>query len=112
MSDGRTVWLAKDAAWWRREAVIEMLEEVGPVGPAVVDWLACEAKAQNQGGMVKAGYRAIAHGLFIELSTVCPLVSLGVRVGLLDDFEEDGRTFTCRISGWESEQGRASGAAK
>lgn len=112
MSDGRTVWLAKDAAWWRREAVIEMLEEVGPVGPAVVDWLACEAKAQNQGGMVKAGYRAIAHGLFIELSTVCPLVSLGVRVGLLDDFEEDGRTFTCRISGWESEQGRAIGAAK
>lgn len=112
MSDGRTVWLAKDSGWWRREAVIEMLGEVGPTGPAVVDWLACEAKAQNQGGMVKTGYRVIAHSLFIDLVTVRPIVSLGVRVGLLDDWQEDGRTFTCRISGWKSEQERALAASR
>lgn len=112
MADGRTSWWAKDAAWWRRESVVELLEDVGLAGPAVVDWLACEAKAQNAGGVVKAGERTIARGLGIDLVTVGHALSRAVAVGLLDDFEQDGRTFTCRISGWRSEQERANAATR
>lgn len=112
MTDGRTVWWAKDAAWWRRDGVLELLDDIGVVGPAIVDWLACEAKAQNAAGAVKSSYRAVAKGLNLELSTVCPLVSRCVQVGLLDDFEESGSKFTCRISGWKYEQDKAIAAAK
>lgn len=104
---GRTVWWAKDAAWWRREAVVELLEEFGPAGPAVLDWLTCEAKAQGSTGDVKAGYRAIARGIGVDVVTVCPVVSRCVQLGALDDFKDSGRTFTCRISGWHDEQVRA-----
>lgn len=107
MSDGRTSWWAKDAAWWRREPVVELLEEVGLAGPAIVDWLACEAKAQNAGGVVKAGERTIARALGLDLVTVGHALSRAVTVGLLDDMERSERTFTCRISGWKSEQERA-----
>lgn len=112
MADGRTSWWAKDAAWWRREPVVELLEEVGLAGPCVVDWLACEAKAQNAGGVVKAGERTIARALGIDLVTVGHALSHAVTVGLLDDMERDGRTFTCRISGWRSEQERAGAATR
>lgn len=112
MSDGRTSWWAKDSAWWRREPVVELLEEVGLAGPCVVDWLACEAKAQNAGGRVKAGERTIARALGVELVTVGHALSHAVTVGLLDDFQQDGRTFTCRISGWKSEQEKALGARR
>ncbi len=105
--NGRTVWWAKDAGWWRRERIVELGEEFGPVGPAVIDWLACEAKAQNAGGVVKTGYHAIARGVFADVSTVRPVVSRSVPLGLLDDFVEADRVFTCRISGWTAEQARA-----
>lgn len=112
MTAGRTVWWAKDAGWWRRERVVELGEEFGPLGPAVVDWLACEAKSQNDGGMVKTGYRAVARGVFSEVVPVRPVLSRASDIGLLDDFTEGDRTFTCRISGWASEQLKARETAK
>jgi hypothetical protein len=108
VSTGRTTWWAKDSAWWRRERIVELGEEFGPLGPAVVDWLTCEAKAQGTSGRVKAGYRTLARGCFAPPDVpISPVVSRAVGLGLLDDFEQHDRTFTCRISGWEDEQQRA-----
>lgn len=112
MSSGRTIWWGKDVAWWEREAIVELGEEFGAAGPAVIDWLCCRAKMQNDGGKVKAGYRAIARGVFIDAVTVSHVVSRAVQLGALDDFEESDRTFTCRISGWAADQGRADAAAR
>jgi hypothetical protein len=105
---GRTTWWSKDAAWWRRGRIVEVGQEHGAAGPAVVDWLTCEAKSQGplrgHDGTVKAGFAAIAHGCFIDgTETVRAIVNTCVEVGLLDDFEDDGRTLTCRISGWEED---------
>jgi hypothetical protein len=109
MSDGRTVWWPKDAAWWRREHVVTLGEEFGPAGPAVFDWLTCEAKAQNDGGRVKAGVRSCARGSFVAVEVVDAVLTRAAALGALDDYEvADGR-FTARISGWEkdNERGRA-----
>ena len=106
VATGRTVWIMKDAAWWRREYVVALGEEFGPAGPAVLDWLACEAKAQNDGGWVKAGPRAIARGTFIDVDTVCHVLSRAVTWGALDDYREADGRFVCRISGWASDQER------
>ena len=108
MTDGRTVWLAKDSAWWRRERIVELGERFGTAGPGVVDWLACEAKVQNDGCRVKSGYRAVARGAFLkDEKEARRIVEYAVEIGALDEFEEDRRTFTCRVSGWRSEQDRA-----
>jgi SOS response regulatory protein OraA/RecX len=112
VTGGRTVWWAKDSAWWRRELIVELGEEFGAAGPAVIDWLACEAKAQNDSGCVKAGRKTVARGCFVEVATVSNVLSRSVTLGLLEDFKEDGSRFTCRISGWLADNERASAAAR
>lgn len=109
MSDGRTVWWPKDAAWWRREWVVTLGEEFGPAGPAVVDWLTCEAKAQHDGGRVKAGIRSCARGAFVDVATVGAVLTRAAELGALDDYDDADGRFTARISGWEqdNERGRA-----
>lgn len=103
------MWWPKDSGWWRREHIVELGEEFGPTGPAVMDWLSCEAKAQNDRGYVKAGYRACARGCFAELVTVRHVVSSAVALGALDDFEDLEGRFKCRVSGWakDNERGKA-----
>lgn len=105
-TSGRTYWWAKDAAWWRRERIVELGEEFGPAGPAVIDWLSCEAKAQNDGGRVKSGMRSVARGCFVDVPTVESVLSRSVPLGVLDDFEGARGRFTCRISGWSDDQSR------
>lgn len=119
MSSGRTSWWAKDGGWYDRERVVELGEEFGPAGPLVLDWLSCQAKLQNDGpfdaptGVVKSGFRAVARGCFIaDADIVRSIVELAAEIGALDDLAVDGRTFTCRISGWRSEQGRAAQTAR
>lgn len=112
MTAGRTVWWPKDSAWWRRERVVELGEELGAEGPAVIDFLSCEAAAQNDGGRVKTGYRSVARGCFVELVTVRHVVSRAVTLGVLDDFEEGGNTFVCRMSGWQEDNARGKAAAR
>lgn len=107
---GVTTWWAKDSGWWRRERVVALGLEFGAAGPAVLDWLTCEADAQRDSGRVKAGYRAIAHGAFVPVDDVRPIVSACVRLCLLDEFRSvdgaDGDVFVCRISGWKADQDR------
>lgn len=112
MTTGRTYWWAKDSGWWRREIVVALGEEFGPAGPAVLDWLSCEAKAQNDGGTVKAGKRSLARGTFVDLVTVGHVLSRAVTLGGLEDFEDGELTFVCRISGWRSDQERGQSAAR
>lgn len=110
MTDGRTYWWGKDSGWWRRERIVLLGEEFGAAGPAVIDWLACEAKAQNDAGRVKAGVRSLSRGCFVDVVTVGHVLSRSVAIGLLDDFEEADGLFTCRISGWEKDQERSRAA--
>ena len=110
--DGRTVWWPKDAAWWRREHVVELGEEFGPAGPAVLDWLSCEAKSQNDGGWVKAGVRSCARGCFVEAVTVSHVLSRAVTVGALDEMEQADGRFRCRISGWAADNTRGNAAMR
>lgn len=107
MSEGRTVWFAKDCSWWRREGIVALGLEFGASGPAVIDWLYGEAKLQNDGGKVKSGQNAVAQGAFVDLVTVCHVLSRAVELGVLDDFEADKTRFTCRISGYRADQDRA-----
>jgi hypothetical protein len=112
MADGRTIWWSKDSDWWGRELVVILGEEFGPEGPAVIDWLSCEAKKQNDGGYVKSGPRAIARGCFASTERIPAILSRSVTLGLLDDYIDHGLRFTCRISGWKQDQDRAQAAVR
>ena len=110
MSAGRTNFFPKDTGWWRRERIVEAGLRHGTLATSVMDWLTCEAKAQNpkpvSDGYMKTGYVAIAHGATFghnDAAQVREVVATLVEVGLLDDFEETGMTFTCRISGWKKD---------
>lgn len=67
---------------------------------------------QNDRGRVKSGSRTIARGTFVAPETVSHVLSRSVTLGLLDDFVETERGFTCRISGWEQDQERGRAAAR
>lgn len=106
MTDGRTYWLALDAGWFDRALVAELALVHGPAGTASVLWLVCHAKQQNDGGRVKSGWAPVARGIGGTLEAVEPALRLAAELGILDDFEvlDDGRRFTCRISGWQADQ--------
>lgn len=106
MTDGRTIWMPKDAGWWRREHIVELGEEFGTVGPAVLDWLSLEAKMQNDAGRVKSGPKAVARGVFSDAVTVSHVLSRAVRIGALHDYDEHDGRFTCLISGWDKDNRR------
>jgi hypothetical protein len=112
MADGRTYWHAKDAAWWRREWIVALGEEFGSAGPAVIDWLECEAKAQNDAGRVKAGPRTVARGSFVDVVTVGHVLSRSVTLGLLVDYVERAGRFECRIVWFVADQVRAQAASR
>lgn len=112
MSRGRTSWFAQDAAWLRRELVVELGEEHGP--PAVSVLIALRGMAQEQrhpDGEVLTGYRTLAREAFVDVDQARALVEAANGIGVLDDLEmlEDGKRFTCRVSGWRADQekGRA-----
>jgi hypothetical protein len=107
MSAGRTIWRAKDVGWWRREWIVVLGEEFGAAGPAVIDWLECEAKAQNDGGTVKAGPNTAARGCFVDVVTVSHVLSRAVTLGLLVDYRESDGRFICRIAWWQGDQEKA-----
>jgi hypothetical protein len=104
VADGRTTWWGKDGRWWGRERVVLLGQEFGCEGPAVLDWLSCEAQLQRDGGAVKTGYAAVAHGCFASVERVRAVVVRAAEIGALDDFVEHGLTFTARVSGWVADQ--------
>lgn len=106
MSAGKTYWWAKDAAWLDREAVVELGVQFGPGGPLVLDALCGMAKLENDAGRVFTGLLSLARKTFTEPDLVHSVVVAAAALGALDDleFDEDGRRFRCRISGWQADQ--------
>ena len=105
-TDGRTYWWACDAAWYDRERVADLTLMFGPTGAASLHWLCCHAKMLNDGGAVKTGYSAVTKGIGGVLADVTSAVRYAAEIGALDDFQEDGKRFACRISGWENDQSK------
>lgn len=112
MSRGRTSWYAHDAAWHRRELIVELGEEHGP--PALSILTALKGMAQEQrdpDGEVLTGYRTLAREAFVDVAQARAIVEAAAEIGVLDDLSqlEDGKRFTCRVSGWRADQekGRA-----
>jgi hypothetical protein len=98
MSDGRTMWWPKDSAWWRREYVVELGEEFGPAGPAVLDWLSCEA---SRGGRVSTTYSDLTLGCFVpSVPAARQIVLHAAKLGALLAFTERGDTFAARMAEW------------
>jgi len=114
MSNGKTYWWAKDAAWLDREGVVELGEEFGPAGPLVLDALCGMAKLENDAGHVLTGWRALARKAFVTPDDARAVVRHAFQIGALDDLDEhaDGRRFRCRVSGWQSDQSRGYEAVK
>lgn len=114
MAEGRTTYWPKDAAWWRRERNVMLGTEFGAAGPAVIDWLSCEADAQRDNSRVKTGYLAIAKGTFItDVQQVKQIIHRAVEIGALDDFEPNGQyIFAARVSGLSKDRERANAARR
>lgn len=121
MSAGRTTWFPRDAAWHRRELIVELGEEFGPVALAILDVIDAWAQEQRASGALKGGFRGLARESFVTschaespMDSVRAVVSRAAGLGVLDDLEiaEDGRRFTCRVSGWESDQARGRAALR
>lgn len=110
MTDGRTIWRAKDALWHEREWIVTLVDEFGPAGYAVIDYLEAQAKMQNDGGRVKAGPRAVARATGADVVTVGHVLSRSVTLGLLDEWQDRDGRFTCRIVWFVADQGRAMAA--
>lgn len=112
MTRGRTTWFARDAAFHRRELIVELGAEHGAPALAVLDVLSAWAQEQREGGQVKGGYLTLAREAFTAIDAARAVVEHAARIGVLDDFEllPDGRRFTCRVSGWRDEQDRARAA--
>jgi len=112
---GRTEWWAKDCAFNGRELNVELGEEFGPAGLAVIDQLNADAKKQRNGGVVRTGYRSLARTCFLESAELTRrIVDKAAEIGALDDYEpdDDGRRFTARVSGFTSDQQHAQAAAR
>lgn len=108
---GRTSWFPRDAAWHRRELIVELGEEFQAEAISTMDVVCAWAQEQRAGGEVRGGFRTLAREAFVTVSHAVSIVSRAAAIGLLDDLEidDDGRRFSCRVSGWkaDSERGRA-----
>jgi hypothetical protein len=110
VSSGRTSWFGKDAGWWRRDYIIALVDQFGPAGPAIIDYICCECAAQEgyEEGTVKTNHRAIMRDTGVDLVTLLAVLDVSVGLGLLEDFEAlNGNVFVCRISGWRSDRERS-----
>lgn len=114
MSDGRTVWWAKDALWYDREYAVVLGDEFGAEGTTVIDVLSCQAKLENDSGRVKTGYASLTKKGNIRggEETTRKIVARAVEIGWLDDFSESRLTFSARVSGWKADQDLARAAVR
>ena len=88
---------------------------------AVTDVLDAWAQEQRDSGNLKGGFRTLARESFVTVShaqspadTVRSFVSRAAELGVLDDLviDPDGRRFTCRVSGWDSDSTRGRAALR
>jgi hypothetical protein len=115
VSAGRTTWYARDAAYLRRELIVELGEEHGPGGVTVMDVL-CEW-AQQQGGPdgtgeIRGGWRSLSREAFVSVDQAKAIVEHAGEIGAVDDLavDADGRRFSGRVSGWQADQHRGRAA--
>ena len=78
---GRTTWWPKDAAWLRRELVVELGDEFGPSGPLVLDALCGWAQEQRSSGLVRGGWRALAREAFVTVCCAQTVVERAAQIG-------------------------------
>lgn len=115
MSAGRTTWWPCDAAEHDRELNVELGEEFGAEGPYLMRVLKDLAQAQRAEGLVRTGFRVLRQKTFVATpGRVRAIVEHAAEIGALDDLaiDEDGRRFTCRVSGWADDQARGREAIK
>jgi hypothetical protein len=115
VTNGRTVWWAKDCEFNARERVVELGEEFGSAGPLLLDELSAQAKKQRDAGRVKSGFRSLARACFLTgPEEARRIVEYAAGIGALDDYtlDEDGRRFTARVSGFVADQEHAHAAAR
>lgn len=113
MSDGRTFWYPEDARWLSWERVVMLGEEFGAAAISVLVAVKCEAKLQNAGWRVKAGWRSLGREAFVDPDIVHSIVVRAAELGVLDDLEEkDEFTFTARVSGMAASERKARDAAR
>jgi hypothetical protein len=114
-TSGRTIWQAQDVAYYERERVVLLGTRFGPAGITVANWLECKAKAQNDDGMVKAGYAAIARGAFIpgaDEELVQQIVAFMVEIKFLKQFNAGEYTFVAEVAAFKEDQPRGHRALK
>lgn len=110
---GRTSWWPKDAAWHRRERIVELGHQFGAPGLTVMDVLSSWAQEQKSTeGRVRGGYRTLAREAFCDIDEARAIVAGAAEIGALHDLEpsKDGRLFECRVSGWAADQTRGRAA--
>jgi hypothetical protein len=111
---GRTSWWPKDAAFHRRELIVELGEEFASEGPNTIDVICAWAQEQRSGGVVRGGFRTLTREAFVTVNHAEAIVAKASEIGILDDLEvdPDGRRFTCRVSGWGADQERGRAAVR
>lgn len=111
---GRTSWYGEDAAWHRRELIIELGDEFGPAALAVMKVLRAWTQEQVRGSAnpIRGGFRGLAREAFTDAETVRAVIERAAAIGALDDLvlEEDERRFVLRVSGWVADQDRSRAA--
>lgn len=105
---GRTSWYPTDAAEHDRELNVELGDEFGPAGPLVMRVMKDLAAQQSlrTDGTVRTGFRVLAlKAAKIDRDECRRIVERAGEIGALDDLviDEDGRRFTCRVSGWKAD---------
>lgn len=113
MTAGRTTWYPNDAAEHDRELIVELGDEFGPIGQLVLRVMKDLAAQQSlrTGGHVRTGFRVLSKKCTIQgpaseaIDLTRRIVTRAAEIGALDDLEidEDGRRFTCRVSGWDAD---------
>lgn len=108
---GRTSWYSEDAGWHRRELVVELGDEYGSGAVNTMRTLrdiAQEQLGRNYEGVVLSGFRTLAKASFVSVAEAREFVEVAAGLGILDDLVvlDDGKRFTCRVSGWGDDQER------
>jgi hypothetical protein len=113
---GRTSWYPTDAAEADRELNVELGDEFGPAGPLVMRLMKDFAGQQDLRGegQVRTGFRVLAKKCHIERDESQKIIERAAEIGALDDLrvDEDGRRFTCRVSGWKADFNRGKSTLK
>lgn len=116
VSVGRTSWYPSDSAEHDRELIVELGLQFGSDGPYLMRVMKDLAQQQRDpDGRVLTGFQVLARKTFVAgAERVREVVECAAAIGALDDLviDEDGRRFTCRVSGWKADGARGRAAIR